>query len=384
MDKRKMIGRFLVILLLQMPGIAKAQDAIKSIDILFGAITHGNRFHFSGSMAVSEGDKIIYQNSAGYADINTKRPNTTSTNFSLASLSKVFTAVAVLQLKEAGKISLDDHFIKYFPDFPFADVTIRQVISHTSGLPDFEIFDEVKPATATSFSFRDVITAIQRHPKLLFTPGTEWHYSNVGFALLALLVEKVSGQSFPDYMRRNIFQRAGMLNTYIDVDDAGLKDKDKATLYVNSRSPRDIAPTDALKENPLDPIQTVAGPGLVVSSVTDLLKFGNKLLNYRLLNEATTREMWTVAKLNNGEPAQLSHAPLYNALGWGIDIDTSSGTIASHTGGGPGISTIMLINVTKKQVVIVLENTDNPAPLSLGINSMNLLNHKPLMRFRED
>jgi len=102
----------------------------------------------------------------------------------------------------------------------------------------------------------------------------------------------------------------------------------------------------------------------------------------KLLSVATKDEMFTVAKLNNGAPAELEHAPLYQALGWGIDKDESVGRIASHNGGSPGISTMLLINLSKQQVVIVLENTDNHAPISFGVNAMNMLNDKPLIQFR--
>jgi hypothetical protein len=126
------------------------------------------------------------------------------------------------------------------------------------------------------------------------------------------------------------------------------------------------------------------GPGLIVSSVDDLLKFAEALFDDRLLNAVTREEMFTPVRLKNGEFAELEHAPLYNALGWGIDIDTSAGRIASHTGGSPGISTIMLINLTKKQTVIALENTNNRAPLFFGVNAMNILNNKPFGHLRMD
>jgi len=137
-----------------------------------------------------------------------------------------------------------------------------------------------------------------------------------------------------------------------------------------------------LKTDLSNPFQNIAGPGLMVSSINDLLKFVEALNTNKLLSVATKDEMFTVAKLNNGAPAELEHAPLYQALGWGIDKDESVGRIASHNGGSPGISTMLLINLSKQQVVIVLENTDNHAPISFGVNAMNMLNDKPLIQFR--
>jgi hypothetical protein len=141
---------------------------------------------------------------------------------------------------------------------------------------------------------------------------------------------------------------------------------------------------DALKENKKGPLQTLVGPGLVVSNIDNLLKLDEALYTDILLNESSKDEMFTPVKLNDGKLAQLDRAPIYNALGWGIDIDNSTGKIVSHSGGSPGISTIFMRNITKKQTVIVLENTDNIAPVFFGINAMNILNNKPPARFKMD
>jgi CubicO group peptidase (beta-lactamase class C family) len=363
---------------------ANAQEVSKQVDSLFKAVTSNNRLHFSGSVVVAENGNMVYQNAKGYANIDKKILNNANTNYSLASLSKVFTAVAVMQLKEKGKLNLDDPLSKYLFEFPVPEITIRQVLSHTSGLPDFEIFDDyISSAANKQLSYSDIIPALKKGVKLISAPGTKWHYSNIGFGLLALLVETVSHKTFAQYINENICIPAGMTNTYVDIPGSKIHDSLKAILYVNPQSSsKDITSSDKLKPNLGDPVQTVAGPGLIVSSINDLLKFDVALYSDKLLSAATEKEMFTPVKLNDGAFAQLEHAPLYNALGWGIDIDKSAGKIASHTGGSPGIATILLRNLSKKQVVIVLENTDNPASLSFGINAMNILNSKPMMHFR--
>jgi len=367
-------------------GQLNAQGISKRIDSLFNAVTNNSNMHFSGSVVVTEKGKIIYQNSKGYANIDKKILNGPTTNFSLASLSKVFTAIAVMQLKEKGKLNLDDPLIKYLPEFPFRKITIRQLLTHTSGLPDFEIFrNYIGAPVGKSLSYTDIIPTLKNTPGLLFAAGTQWHYSSVGFGLLALLVETVSQEPFSQYIEEKICKPAGLVNTYVDITGRRIDDRSKTIQYVNSRMVSgDITSADTLKANLDDPIQTIAGPGLIVSSVNDLLKFVEALNTDELLSAATKEEMFKPAKLNNGEFVELEHAPLYNALGWGIDIDSSVGKIASHTGGSPGISTILLINLSKQQVVIVLENTDNRAPILFGINAMNILNNKPVMHFRED
>jgi CubicO group peptidase (beta-lactamase class C family) len=185
-------------------------------------------------------------------------------------------------------------------------------------------------------------------------------------------------------MQENICKPANLRNTYIDVFDTRL-DTSKAVCYVNPQHRVDhLTEEDALKENKKDPLQTLVGPGLVVSNIDDLLKLDEALYTDILLNESSKDEMFTPVKLNDGKLAQLDRAPIYNALGWGIDIDNSTGKIVSHSGGSPGISTIFMRNITKKQTVIVLENTDNIAPVFFGINAMNILNNKPPARFKMD
>jgi len=287
----------------------------------------------------------------------------------------------VMQLKEKGEINLDDALIKYLPNFPFHEIRIRHLLTHTSGLPDFEIFQTYRRQVIDKpLSLKDIILALKNTPTLLFAPGTHWRYSSVGFGLLALLVERVSAQPFSQYVQEKICKPAGMMNSYVDIENRGMHDQSKAMSYVSSRG--DISPADTLKTDLSNPFQNIAGPGLMVSSINDLLKFVEALNTNKLLSVATKDEMFTVAKLNNGAPAELEHAPLYQALGWGIDKDESVGRIASHNGGSPGISTMLLINLSKQQVVIVLENTDNHAPISFGVNAMNMLNDKPLIQFR--
>jgi CubicO group peptidase (beta-lactamase class C family) len=274
--------------------------------------------------------------------------------------------------------------IKYLPGFPFRAITIRQILSHTSGLPDLDIFRSYHLPAEKSLTNRDIIPALQ-NAALLSKPGTEWHYSSIGFGLLALLVEKVSHLPFREYIRENICESAGLKNTYVDSLGASPPDWSKAISYINPPYPvADLKKENALKEDKQDPLQTLAGPGLMVSNVNDLLKLDAALYTDVLLNAQSKDEMFTPVKLNDGSFAQLEHAPIYNGLGWGIDIDHSSGTIVSHNGGSPGISTIFMRNIDKRQTVIVLENTDNPLPVFFGVNAMNILNNKPPAHLRMD
>jgi CubicO group peptidase (beta-lactamase class C family) len=361
-----------------------AQSNKQKLDELFNKVSTSQRMHFNGIVIVAENQNILYKNTKGYSDISKQKSITATTNFSLASLSKIFTAIAVMQLKQNRKIDLNDALIKYLPDFPFPEITIKQILSHTSGLPEVDIFRSYHLPGEKSLTNQDIIPAL-KNATLLSKPGTQWHYSSIGFGLLALLVEKVSHQSFKEYIQENICNPAGLKGTYVDVFGASQPDSSKAICYVNPPYPSEnLKKENALKEDKQDPLQTLVGPGLIVSNVNDLLKLDAALYTDVLLNANSKDDMFTPAKLNDGSFAQLEHAPIYNGLGWGIDIDNSTGKIVSHNGGSPGMSTIFMRNIDKKQTVIVLENTDNMSPVFFGVNAMNILNNKPPAHFRMD
>jgi hypothetical protein len=171
-----------------------------------------------------------------------------------------------------------------------------------------------------------------------------------------------------------------MLHSYVLSPYIRQADSLRAINYV-SNGPAPLAANDSLRTILESPWQTIIGPGLMVSSASDLLLFSEALFANKILNATTQEEMYTVVKLPDGNNAKLEHAPLYQALGWGVDIDQSSGQIVSHNGGSMGISTILLRNLKTHQTVIVLENTDNMGILAYGVNAMNILEGKPVRQF---
>jgi CubicO group peptidase (beta-lactamase class C family) len=358
--------------------LLNAQNTPAQLDKLFLAVTSDPGYHFNGVVLVADGNKIIYQNATGYADLSDQQKITLQTRFQLASLSKVFTAIAVMQLAEKGRIQLDDPLVKYLPAFPYPDITIRQILSHTSGLPDFNEVYREKSKRALNNS--DIIPALIQFGPLVTKPGAEWHYSSMGYALLANLVEKISGQSFPDYLQENICKPAGMLHSYVLSPYIHHPDSLRAINYV-SNGPGPLAASDSLRTILESPWQTVFGPGLMVSSGSDILLFSDALFTNKILSATSQEEMYTVVKLPDGNNAKLEHAPIYQAIGWGVDIDHSCGQIVSHDGGSPGMTTILLRNLKSKQTVIVLQNTDNMGILSFGVNAMNILCGKPVRQF---
>src|SRR5450432_1318708 len=281
MNRLLRIGLRLNACLLLSSNVLIAQNTPAQLDKLFHEVISEPDYHFNGAVLVADGDKIIYQNATGYADLSNQKKNSILTRFQLASLSKVFTATAVMQLAEKGRIRINDPLVKYLSAFPYPDITIRQILSHTSGLPDFNEVYSVKSRHALNNS--DIIPALIQFGPLSSKPGAVWHYSSMGYGLLANLVEKISGQTFPDFIQENICKPAGMLHSYILSPYIRHADSGRAINYL-SNGPASLTVNDSLREILESPWQTIIGPGLMVSSASDLLLFSEALFANKILN----------------------------------------------------------------------------------------------------
>lgn len=191
------------------------QGRESKLDSFFSTIDKNG--DISGSILVAEKGKILYQKSFGYADAQKKIPNTAKTLFQIASVSKLCTAIAVLQLYEQKKLNLTEKYSKYFSDFPYPEVTIKQILSNTSGVPD--VGDLFVPFWRlnrdTIFTLNDIVPALKFSKlPLIFPAGEAWEYSNTNYSLAALLVEKISGEKFDSYLSKKIFKPAGMETTF--------------------------------------------------------------------------------------------------------------------------------------------------------------------------
>jgi CubicO group peptidase (beta-lactamase class C family) len=357
---------------------SKAQSSANRFDHFFDSLY--NDHELSGNILVAINDSVIYQHSLGYADVENKIPNSAGSAFQLASLSKVFTAVAILQLKETGKLKLDDAAITYLPSFPFKEITIRQLLSHTSGLGGFEIFESLhRQDTTRIFTSDDIISALKKFDKpLLFSPGKDWNYSNTGFGLLALVVEKVSGMQFGAYLAKHIFLPAGMKHTYIQTSFTNVKDANRTNNYdFQSYAPAALRQVNSFERNIIPHIilGNFIGPGNVVSTTGDLLQFDKALYGRRLLKPSTLLEAFTPVKRSNGDYVVTGWAngKSYYGLGWMILCDTSHGKIVWHSGGAPGMVTALLRNISRHETVVVLDNVTHRGLHGIAVNTMALL-----------
>ncbi|HRE96959.1 MAG TPA: serine hydrolase domain-containing protein, partial [Flavobacteriales bacterium] len=319
-----------VISLLLIGQITFGQNNVHKIDsIMTSCFSQGN---FNGNVLIFEKDQVIYKKSFGFSNESTKEKLNENSIFELASVSKQFTATAIVLLKEKGKLSYEDEISKYIPELSdYSKITIRNLLTHTSGLPDYmEIMDSTfdKNKIATN---KDIISTFSKlKPKTLFEPNTKWEYSNTGYALLASIIEKVSGMTYGDYLNKAIFKPLKMKNT---------------SVYRRRYEPRIIPNyaygyvySDSLKKyvlpDELDELKMViwldgiVGDGTVNSTVVDLLKWDRALRSNKFISKESKDEIFTSAEINDKTKTNYG-------FGWVIEDNGVYGNIVSHTGGWP-------------------------------------------------
>jgi CubicO group peptidase (beta-lactamase class C family) len=288
----------------------------------------------------------VFEHAYGLADRAQKIPNALDTRFRIGSMNKMFTATAIMQLVQAGKIDLDKPFGTYITDYPnktvSSSVTIRQLLTHSGGTGDIfgPEFDKNRLKLRT---LQDYINLYGSRP-LRFKPGSKFEYSNYGFILLGAVIERVSGQSYYDYVREHVYEPAGMTQTGSEHEDVNVPNRSVGyTMAPNG----DWQPnTDTLPYR-----GTSAGGGY--STVGDFLKFANALTSNKLLNAGYT-QMMTTGKIAMGGSGL--------KYGFGFGDNVLSGTRCfGHNGGAPGMNGDLEICPSSGYVVVVLSNMDPPA-----------------------
>lgn len=316
-------------------------------------------FRFNGNVLVAEKGEIIFQKSYGFADFDKQRMLNDSSVFELASVSKQFTATGILLLADKGKLKLTDSLRQYFPELPYSGITIRHMLTHTSGLPDYEsAMNEKWDKTKIAFNNDMIAFLAKEKPPVLFEPGKKWEYSNTAYAILASIVEKVSDQTFAAFLSENIFTPLGMKHTRIYNTRRSAKDTiaNYAYGFVYNDSLKKYFLPDSMADLKfviyLDGIQ---GDGVVNSTTGDLLKWDRAVKNHTLLKEETQMEM-----LKGQSVIDTARKQYY---GYGVFLEKNDfGNIISHSGGWPGYITFLARNTDKDQTYVVLSNNSSSSP----------------------
>lgn len=298
---------------------------------------------FSGSVLMVRDGRAVLRLNCGLADREAGAAMTSDTPLRIASVGKVFTAVAVLQLVEAGKVDLDAPLIRYLPDYPNKElaskVTIRHLLSHTGGTgdifgPDFSAHADDLKTTA------DYIQLYGPRP-LAFEPGSKRSYSNYGFVLLGRVIEAVSGEDYFAYVQKNVFERAGMTNASFPVNRP--EPSRLSSAYSGPAGQRTKVTLMMYRGTP-------CGGGM--ASAADLVRFGEALLDGRLISQAM------LAHVAAGD---LMVGGAGYAYGFDRAIDDKGRVFLSHGGNGSGINASLRIYPQSHTVVAVIANFDQPA-----------------------
>jgi len=328
---------------------AETQKVSHKLDSLLQRINKRHDFH--GSLLVAKNGKILYSNQIGYADFRKKEPLNETSVFQLASLSKQFTAAAIMLLYERNQIQLTDTVNNYFPDFPYEHVTIKNLLNHTGGLPNYFWVAEHKWEREKAPTNGEMMTLLESSKvQRYFKPGYKFDYSNTGYFVLASIVEKVSGTSFSHFVQKNIFDPLEMKNSFVYSFENDSVRKNQLTGYRLHRGWRHLKISSTVND-------AVVGDKNVYATSEDLLKWTLGLNNGKLLSKASVELMHT-----KGETARGRKVP----YGFGFRIDTKRQNKIYHQGRWNGFSTGLTQYLEEDLVVIVLEHTNYNAMKSLN------------------
>lgn len=309
---------------------------------------------FSGVVLLATDGKPEYHKAFGYKDFNSRVPMDTNAIFEWASVSKQFTAMTIMMLNEQGLLSYDDPVEKYIPGLPYNGVTIRHLLNHTSGLPDYQtVMDAHWDKSSVAGNEENIEYLIRYRPERNFAPGVKYEYSNTGYMLLASIAEKGSGKDFIELCHDRIFEPLAMDQTEIRTrsDKANLSAMALGHLFVPEK--QTYVHADSFPAfNYSIWLGNRKGPGRVSGSASDLLKWDQALYTEKLVRKETLEEAYAPARLNNGTAS-------HYGFGWMLSHHPTLGKVVLHTGDNPGYRTIIIRFIEANKTVVVLCNNEH-------------------------
>ena len=308
---------------------------------------------FNGVVLYAEQGQIVYEKAFGWRDLNKRHKDSLRVDdaFQLSSDSKMFTAQAIMLLKVDGKLDYDDDIRKHIPEFPYEGVTIRHLLNHRSGLPRYDsMADEFWPDRKKPFSNEATIAMlVKQKPEPYGTPGGGFFYNNINYALLASVVERVSGQHFEDFMRKRIFEPAGMTHSYI----YSMRADTVVSLYM----PVEVHGHDMYRKGPVkaqnDYLNGVMGDKIMFSTVEDLYRYNQALDANMFLSDSVQAEAFVPGS------SEWKNNENYG-FGWRMSKDHTGAYY--HFGWWKGYRSLIIREVKHRRYMVILTNTTQQIP----------------------
>lgn len=348
----------ILIPLIFLNSISFSQNIFMQLENLFNELESQN--DFNGNILIADKGESIFIKNYG---VENEEHNTMLSNqsiFCLASITKQFTATGIVILKNIGKINYTDKLTKYYPELKhYGNITIHNLLTHTGGIPDYmsfmdEFWDKNKIATNN-----DVIRVLIKHnPKSHFQPNDKYEYSNTGYMLLASIIEKVSGITFSDFLRKYIFELVGMENTFIHSRRLNPKKMSNLTIgysYSDSLNRR-ITPDEFGKDFFITYLDGTYGAGRLFSTTEDLLKWDRILYTERILSNADKKKMFSNYQLNDNKITDYGY-------GWMLEKNHEFGKIIYHSGRWGGYITYFERHLESDKTIIILQNMETDKTL---------------------
>ncbi|MGA8504839.1 MAG: serine hydrolase domain-containing protein [Candidatus Sulfotelmatobacter sp.] len=349
------------------------QVSSSQIDSLFTALKPSNAP--GGAVLVVRNGRPVFRRGYGVTDLRTLHPIDAHTNFRLASFTKQFTASCIMLLVRDGKLRYDDHLTDFFPEFPAYGkfITVRNLLNHTSGLPDYEDilekqYPDTRPEQIPQIHDAGVLKLLEQQPAGTFPPGSKWEYSNSGYAVLAMIVEKVSRKNFGDFLRERIFSPLRMTNTIA---------YEKGKNEVRHRAYGHTKEKDGWHVTDQSPTSAVLGDGGIYSSLEDLAKWDRALREHTLLTPEEMKPALTPVQPTGGPAKFPDGTNVSYGFGWFLDFYRGHNRMF-HDGGTIGFRTTIQRFPDDKLTIIILSNRADTDPNALALKVADLyLETKP-------
>ncbi|HKW64047.1 MAG TPA: serine hydrolase domain-containing protein [Candidatus Acidoferrum sp.] len=352
----------------------------KKIDALFSGVTSPDLPGLA--VLARQNGKTIFERGYGVRDLRTKSKIDARTNFRLASFSKQFTAMAIMLLVHDGKLRYDETLVEIFPDFPVygKSITVRNLLNHVSGLPDYEdLMEKAEKANGPIWSSEkqiqdaEVLELLEKEKSGKFAPGTSWSYSNSAYVVLGLIVANTSGKTYREFLNKRIFAPLKMNHTLV---------YQKGKNEVVNRAFGHSKENDTLKETDQSSTSATLGDGGIYSNLEDLAKWDDALRNHTLLSDKEMQPALTPVKLNDGSEPHWPTEPNDDNLhpgkavsyGFGWFVDSYNGRQRMwHTGSTMGFRTVIECFIGDNLTIIILSNRTDLGPEKLSLQAAELL-----------